>query len=161
MEEQSVIHNTFVIERSFPSTPERVFAAFSDPAKKRRWFAESDSHEVEEFEMDFRVGGEECASYRFKEGTPLAGAKLSSVGSYQDIETNRRIVLSSTMSVGEMRISVALATFQFVAAGQETMLIFTHQAIFFEHSDGPVMREGGWRALFERLAKELTRPVRA
>lgn len=37
MKKQSVIHNTFVIERSYPATPARVFAALSDPAKKRRW----------------------------------------------------------------------------------------------------------------------------
>ena len=28
MKEQSVIHSTFVIERTYPATPERVFAAF-------------------------------------------------------------------------------------------------------------------------------------
>jgi uncharacterized protein YndB with AHSA1/START domain len=38
MEKLSVTHSTFVIERSYATTPERVFAAFSDPAKKRRWF---------------------------------------------------------------------------------------------------------------------------
>jgi uncharacterized protein YndB with AHSA1/START domain len=46
MEEQSVIHSTFVIERSYPKPPEVVFAAFTDAAKKRRWFAEGRSHEV-------------------------------------------------------------------------------------------------------------------
>ena len=32
--EQSVVHNTFVIERSYPKPPERVFSAFADPAMK-------------------------------------------------------------------------------------------------------------------------------
>ena len=31
MPEQSVIHNTFVIERSYPHPPATVFAAFVDP----------------------------------------------------------------------------------------------------------------------------------
>ncbi len=39
MQSQSVTHGTYVIERSFPVKPERVFAAFADPVKKQRWFA--------------------------------------------------------------------------------------------------------------------------
>ena len=42
---------TFVIERSYPATPERVFGAFADPTRKRRWFVEGDGHEVEHYEM--------------------------------------------------------------------------------------------------------------
>jgi len=57
MEERSVIHNTFVIERSYPATPERVFTAFADPAKKRRWFAEGENHEVEELRWIFEPEG--------------------------------------------------------------------------------------------------------
>ena len=53
MEEQAVIHSTFVIERTYSDAPERVFAALADPQKKRRWFAE----EAMEFNIDFRVGG--------------------------------------------------------------------------------------------------------
>jgi uncharacterized protein YndB with AHSA1/START domain len=155
MEERSVTHHTFVIERSYPSTPERVFGAFADPAKKRRWFAEGKSHHVEEFEMDFRVGGSERARYRFKEGTPLAGAWLTHEGSVQDIVPNRRIVIASTMAVGDRRISSSLATAEFLPTEKGTDLIFTHQAAFFEGSDGPKMREEGWRKLFEQLSNEL------
>src|SRR5258708_7893850 len=98
MEEQSVIHNTFVIEQTYPTTPERVFAAFSDPAKKRRWFGEGERHDIEEFEMDFRVGGAEHTRYRFKEGTPFPGVALTNDTSYLDIVPNRRVVFASTMA---------------------------------------------------------------
>jgi uncharacterized protein YndB with AHSA1/START domain len=134
-----------------------VFAAFADAAKKRRWFAESESHEIEEFEMDFRVGGLERARYRFKEGTPFNGVALANEGSYQDIVPNRRVLTASTMTLGSKRISASLVTIELLPTGQGTDLICTHQGAFFEGADGPQMREDGWRKLFDRLAAELTR----
>jgi uncharacterized protein YndB with AHSA1/START domain len=155
MEEQSVIHSTFVIERSYPKPPECVFAAFADPAKKRRWFVEGKNHDVEEFEMDFRVGGIERARYRFKEGTPFPGVALVSEGSYQDIVPNRRMVQASTMSLGGKRISASLVTIELLPTDQGTDLICTHQGAFFEGSGGPQMREEGWRKLLDQLATDL------
>jgi uncharacterized protein YndB with AHSA1/START domain len=134
-----------------------VFSAFADPAKKRRWFAESDSHDVEEFEMEFRVGGSERARYRFREGTPFPGVALTNDGSYQDIVPERRIVTASTMALGDRRISASLVTIELLPTEKGTDLICTHQGAFFEGSDGPQMREAGWQKLFERLATELTR----
>jgi uncharacterized protein YndB with AHSA1/START domain len=157
MENQSVIHSTFVIDRSYPKPPEVVFSAFADAAKKRRWFAEGHSHAVEEFEMDFRVGGTERTRYRFMEGSPFPGVALSNEGRYQDIVPNRCIVNASTMTLGDKRISSSLVTFEFLRTDKGTDLICTHQGAFFEGADGPQMREAGWRKLLENLAKDLER----
>lgn len=157
MEERSVTHSTFVIERSYPSTPEKVFAAFADPARKRRWFTGERNMPVEEYALDFRVGGTERARYRFPEGSPFPGALLGNDTVYEDIVENRRIVVAYTMSMDGRRFSASLATFELVAAGGGTTLVFTEQGAYFEGSDGAQMRETGWRTLLESLDAELKR----
>lgn len=152
MRERSVTHSTFVIERSYPVLPERVFAAFSDPTKKRRWFAEGEESKVEEFEMDFRVGGTERARFRSKDGHVFTNDTV-----YRDILPNRRIVLAYNMSVGDKRISSSQSTIEFLKKDRATDLIFTEQGAFFEGADGAQIREQGWRLIFERLAKHLAR----
>jgi uncharacterized protein YndB with AHSA1/START domain len=157
MEERSVIHSTYVIERSYSATPERVFAAFADPAKKRRWFAEAGGREVEEFESDFRAGGSEHTRSRFQPGTRFAGMTLTNHTTYQDIVPDRRVVFAYTMSIDDRRFSASLATVEFVPTDKGTDLIFTDQGAFFEGSDGPQIREEGWRKLLEGLTNDLTR----
>jgi uncharacterized protein YndB with AHSA1/START domain len=152
MKDPSAVHSTFVIERSYPVPLERVFAAFTDVAKKRRWFGESEGHHVEKFEMTFRVGGTELLLYRFKEGTPFPGVTLANEGTYEDIVPNRRIVTASRMTIGDRRISVSLVTVEFLPTEKGTDLICVNQGAYFEGSDGPQMREGGWRRLFDKLA---------
>lgn len=155
--EPSVVHSTFVIEHHYPYPPERLFAAFSDPARKRRWFAESDNHDVEQFELDFRVGGVERTQYRFRPGTPFPGVALSTEGTVQDIISNKRVVTATTMTLGDRRISSSLVTVEFLPKGEGTDLVLTHQGAFYEGSGGPKMREDGWRKLIDRLTADLSR----
>ena len=156
MPEPNVVHNTFVVERVFPQPPERVFAAFADPAKKRKWFAEGHSNEVLTFEGDFRVGGLERTRYRLGDKTPFPGVEIATVGTYLDIVPNQRIVQAGFMTLGDRTISTSMATIELVRNEVGTELILTHQAAFFEGSDGPARREEGWRKLFENLAKTLS-----
>jgi uncharacterized protein YndB with AHSA1/START domain len=155
-ENPSVTHSTFTIERHYPAAPERVFSAFSDPARKRRWFAEGEGFAVDSFEMDFRVGGFERARFRFAAGQPLEeGTPCANDTVYTDIVDNRRIALAYTMTVAGHRISSSQATFELLPDGDGTQLVFTEQAAFFEGADGAEIREKGWRGLLDQLAKEL------
>ncbi|MGA3068861.1 MAG: SRPBCC family protein [Terracidiphilus sp.] len=155
MDHQPVIHNTFVVERSYPVKPERVFAAFADSAQKRRWYAEGEHNQVEGYEQDFRVGGREHYVLGFKEGHPLMGLSLKSENMYRDIVPNRRIIFTSTMAVADKCISVSLGTVELLPSEKGTDLILTFQSAFLEGSDGPAMREAGWRGLLDKLARVL------
>lgn len=147
------VHDTFVLQRTYPRTVDKVFAALSEADKKRRWFAAPSGDG--QFEMDFQVGGQERNVSVMGKDTPFPGTRLSSLSVYQDIVPGQRIVLVQTMSLGANRISSALITFEVAPAGARTTLTLTHQAAFYEHADGPKMRLEGWTALLERFTAEL------
>lgn len=154
MAEPGTVHSTFVIERNYPQAPQRVYAAFAEPARKRRWYAEGD-HEIQEFEMEFRVGGSERFRYRFKAGHPIAGSEIANESTYQEIVPEKHIVTTSKMSLNGKVIVVMLATLEFVPADAGTALILTHQAAYLDWPDGPKMLEVGWGTLLDRVANEL------
>ncbi|MEI9974142.1 MAG: SRPBCC family protein [Ignavibacteriota bacterium] len=151
----TVTHSTFTIERTYPTPPEKVFAAFADPQKKRRWYADGDGRKAEVFEMDFRVGGAERTQSRLGPTTPFPGLAIVSHSIYQDIQPNRRIVFAHTMTLGENRISASLMTVEFVPVDSGTRLLFTDQSAFFEGADGPKMREDGWNRLIDGITPEV------
>jgi len=153
MDVTPVIHNTFVIERSYPVAPQKVFAAFSDPAKKRRWMGgDADGFEIVSFEMDFRVEAFERWSFRFQ-----GGDLIKSDFCYKDIVPNTRIVAVYTMEFGDKRVSSSQVTVEFLSAGQGTTLRHTEQGAFFDGTDQSAGREHGTRGLLEELAKEIER----
>lgn len=151
----AVTHNAFVVERTYPKPPAKVFAAFSDVAKKKRWYAAGGAHEVVSYENDFRVGGREVMVGRMKPGTPIAGTVLTWAQEYIDIVEGERIVGTQTLDMktegGEARASVAIVSIELEAAGAGCKLVMTHQAVYFERSDGPQMREHGWRVLLDAV----------
>lgn len=154
MEQRTVVHSTFVIERHYAAAPERVFAAISDPAKKRRWYGDVRGMGVEQFEMDFRVGGTDRSRYRIAEG-PVKGSIITNETTYLDIITNRRVIIAYRMTIDDRPFSASLATFELLPGDAGTDLVFTEQGAFFEGADGPQMREQGWRTLLELLAQEV------
>lgn len=136
----SVSHSTFVIERSFAAPVARVFAAWSDPAKKQRWFACHDDWKTVDYQLDFRQGGVEINDATERDGT-LHAFKAH----YLDLVPNERIVYAYEMSVGGTRVSASLVSVVFAAVGAKTRMTFTEQVAFLDgHGDAQLAerREG-------------------
>ncbi len=153
MPERSVTHATFVIERTYPASPARVFAAWSSSGAKSAWFhgpAEWDRRA--EHALDFRVGGRESVS-----GGPKGGAVHHFEAIYQDIVPDQRIITSYEMRLDDKRISVSLATVELKPAGAGTRLTYTEQGAFLDGYDDAGQREHGTRGLLDQLGAALAR----
>lgn len=150
MTERTVRHDTFTIERTYPATPARVFAAWADPVAKRTWFVEGEGWEVERYEQDFRIGGREQSAFRFK-GGPLIGNDTT----YLDIVPDRRIVAAYTMTIEGKIMSASLATTEFERAGGGTRLILTEHDAFLDGIDTSGTRKQGSAGLLVQLGKFL------
>jgi len=152
MSTPSIVHSTFTVERVYPVSAARVFRAFSDPATKRRWFAEGEGWQIDSYQSDFREGGAETSRFRFKDGPPVTYDAL-----YLDLVADRRIVLSYVMTVGGKRISASLSSVELFPSGKGTRLVYTEQGQFFDGADQPRQRELGCAELYDKLGEELKR----
>ncbi|WP_332691936.1 SRPBCC family protein [Bosea sp. (in: a-proteobacteria)] len=156
MSRTPVVHASFTIERSYAASPARVFAAFADPAQKRRWFAEGEGWTVEQFDVDFRVGGFERSRFRYQGGPPITNESI-----YQVIQPNERIILAYAMAIDGVPLSGSLLTMEYLPEGSGTKLVFTEQGAYLDGKDGPVHREEGSRELLESLARILGEEAKA
>lgn len=151
MSERAVTHSTFSIERSFPdASPRWVYRAFADPAAKARWFQGPPGWRQDRREQDFREGGGERVAGTFPDGS------MSDFDArYLDIVAGERIVYSYVMFHGGKRLSVSLATIEFLPEGKGTRLIITEQGAYFDGPAGAASREQGTKWLLERVAATL------
>jgi uncharacterized protein YndB with AHSA1/START domain len=154
LQERTVTHSTFVIERTYPVPPARVFAAFADPEIKARWFVGPEGWDTVEASLDFRVGGREV-----NRGGPPGGPIHSYEAHYQDIVPDQRIVTSYIMHMDKTPISVSLATTEFKPEGSGTRLVFTEQGAYLDGFDDGSERERGSGMLLDALGVELERQM--
>ena len=156
MTERPVIHDTFVIERTYPAPASRVFAAFASKEAKDAWGDTGDLGEpggdAADTEFDFRAGGHERFGFGYQ------GISYRYEGRYYDIVQDQRIVYSYEMYADDARISVSVATIEFAAEAGRTVLTWTEQGAYLDGFDGaeaPLLRREGTGEMLDGLAKYL------
>ncbi|HWF82746.1 MAG TPA: SRPBCC domain-containing protein [Streptosporangiaceae bacterium] len=157
MTTRCVIHDTFTIERTYPASTARVFAAFASEEAKSIW---GDTGDLEaapdsrpgDTEFDFRVGGRERFSHVWQ-GTTYRYDAL-----YYDIVPDQRIVYSYEMYADDARISVSVTTIEFAKVAEGTALTYTEQGVFLDGIDGPqagALRKEGTEGMLDGLTSYL------
>jgi len=152
---RTVAHGSFTIERTYPASPRTVFEAWASRDAKNAWFAEGDDFlkSVDEFRLDFRVGGEE----RLAGVLGASGNRFEYNSTYNDILDGQRIVATYDVLINGRRISVSLLTVELEPAGEGTRLTMTEQGAFLDGLDTNEQRIEGATDSLDNLERYLRR----
>ncbi len=142
----NVLHASFTLERSYPASPARVFAAWADPALKRAWFV----GEAGEHELDFRVGGTE------RNANELDGRAITFVSRYEEIVDDKRIVFSSVLAVDGAAATVSVSSIELAPDGDGCRLTLTQSSAYLDGREKPEWREQGTGSQLDALGRVLT-----
>jgi uncharacterized protein YndB with AHSA1/START domain len=131
------------IRRKMPAPREVVYEAWIDPEGIRVWMCPGDVTSAEAV-LDVRVGG----SYRIV----MKGKERDHVhtGVYQVVEPNAKLVFTWTQEGNEV---TTLVTVEFLAHGNESELVLTHER--FTKPDVAKRYENGWGTIAQKLSAYL------
>jgi len=132
---------SLTIKRRLAATPEKIYAAWTDPQKIVCWWGTADSTTFHA-EADVRVGGRFAVGFR----TP-DGEENNVSGLYRAIEPNRRLVFTWAWRSTPERESLVTLTLK--PDGDGTMLTLHHEQFFDDAARDN--HERGWTQTLDRL----------
>jgi uncharacterized protein YndB with AHSA1/START domain len=135
------------IERVLAAPPERVFAAWTDPASLARWLSPVGHAEVA---VEPWVGGQ----LRVTMIGP--GVRIEHTGEYRELVPGRRLVF--TWRSPFTGPGPSLVTIELEPTGAGTALTLVHEHLSADAVDS---HGGGWSQILDRLAAELAAATRA
>jgi len=136
---------SLTIKRRFNAPPAKVFAAWADPEKMKRWMGPGEVT-APHIECDLRVGGR----YRIVMRNP-AGEEFDVGGVYREIVPNEKLVF--TWAWKSMPERESLVTMTVKPDGDGTLMTLQHEQFFDE--DARDRHNQGWEGAFVKLEKYL------
>jgi len=137
---------SLTIKRRFNAPPAKVFAAWTDPQKVKRWMGPGEVR-VLGAESDARAGGR----YRWVMLAP-DGEHHDVSGVYREVIPNERLVFTWAWKSTPERESLVTLTFK--RDGDGTLFTMVHEQFFDETARDN--HNKGWTSAIEKLDKYLT-----
>jgi len=136
---------SLTIKRRFNTTPEKVFSAWTDPQKVKRWMGPGEI-QVLSAESDARPGGR----YRWLMKAP-SGEEHDVSGVYREVIPNEKLVFTWAWKSTPERESLVTLTFK--GEGGGTVFTLTHEQFFDEQARDS--HNKGWQGAMDKLEKYL------
>jgi len=135
----TLIHDTFTLERRYEARVADVWRAWTDPELRQKWFRGPDDSMMIERQQDLRPGGVEILH-----GRMASGLETKYVARIHVVVPDRQLVHDYDMHVGGALLSCTLASVEMIADGDHTMLRYTEQGVYFDgHAESPKHRTRG------------------
>lgn len=144
---------SFTINRQFKHGTEKVFAAFSEPATKAKWFSGPDGAEQLERKVDVKTGGSEVLKIKW-----TTGMITHFIAKYHTVEQAKRIVYSYDLMIDGKHHSTSLAVVELTPVGKNTDMTFTEFVAWHDGTSrdaGLASREKGNSWQFDKIAEVL------
>jgi len=136
---------SLTIRRHFNAPPEKVFSAWTDPEKVKRWMGPGNV-EVLRAEGDARTGGR----YRWVMKSP-DGEEHDVSGVYREVVPGEKLVFTWAWRSTPERESLVTLTFK--KDGDGTLMTLQHEQFFDE--DARDRHNQGWTGAMDKLAAYL------
>jgi uncharacterized protein YndB with AHSA1/START domain len=132
---------SLTLKRRFNATPEKVYAAWTDPEKIVKWFG-PDSGPVTRAETDVRTGGRYVVEFRTEDGEEHHVS-----GVYREVVPNERLQFTWAWRTMPERESLVTVLVRPDADG--TLLTLIHEQLFDEATRN--RHEYGWTGCLNKL----------
>jgi uncharacterized protein YndB with AHSA1/START domain len=143
---QTATKPSLTLKRRIKASPDKVFAAWTDPEKVKRWMGPGEVKALSA-ESDPRAGGR----YHWVMQTP-AGEIHDVSGVYREVIANEKLVFTWAWKSTPERES--LVTVEIKPDGDGSLLTLTHEQLFDD--DARDRHQQGWNGALDKMEKMFT-----